>query len=135
MIKKQENKIVIEKFDLDKYDSFLQFVFYSYNVVDLDKFLINNFILSLNENKIIHTNITFLPIKTTRLTLLRDVFKHEQSMDHFELRIHRRIIRISNKRTIYFLNNLKLPETINFDLFFMKRISKTKFKKTKLNIN
>lgn len=65
-------------------------------------------------------NISLVPLPTDKhvYTVLRAVHKYKDSREQFELRIHKRLISISNpnKHTIDALKKIDLPSGVDIDI-------------------
>lgn len=59
-----------------------------------------------------------LPTEKTKYTVNRSTFVHKDSRDQFEMRIHKRIIDITNptQKTIDALTNLNLPAGVDVEI-------------------
>lgn len=59
-----------------------------------------------------------LPTERTRYTVLRSTFVHKDSRDQYEMRIHKRLIDISEptQKTIDSLTNLNLPAGVDVEI-------------------
>lgn len=59
-----------------------------------------------------------LPTEKTKYTVLRSTFVHKDSREQFEMRVHKRLIDISDPtpRTIDSLTNLNLPAGVDVEI-------------------
>lgn len=59
-----------------------------------------------------------LPTEIQKFTVNRDVFVHKDSREQFEIRIHKRLIEISeiSPRVIEALQNLNLPSGVDIEI-------------------
>ncbi|MFZ8813329.1 MAG: 30S ribosomal protein S10 [Thermus aquaticus] len=59
-----------------------------------------------------------LPTRVRRFTVIRGPFKHKDSREHFELRIHNRLVDIlnPNRKTIESLMSLDLPTGVEIEI-------------------
>ena len=59
-----------------------------------------------------------LPTKIRKFTVQRSTFKHKDARDQFEMRIHRRLIDLSetNFKTIESLQSLSLPSGVDIEI-------------------
>jgi small subunit ribosomal protein S10 len=59
-----------------------------------------------------------LPTEIHKYTVNRDVFVHKDSREQFEIRIHKRLIEVSelNQRVIDALQNLNLPAGVDIEI-------------------
>src|SRR3989344_2773165 len=59
-----------------------------------------------------------LPTEKTKYTVLKSTFVHKDSRDQYEMRIHKRLIDITNptQKTIDALTNLNLPAGVDVEI-------------------
>jgi len=59
-----------------------------------------------------------LPTEKTKYTVLRSTFVHKDSRDQYEMRIHKRLIDITNptQKTIDSLTSLNLPAGVDIEI-------------------
>jgi small subunit ribosomal protein S10 len=59
-----------------------------------------------------------LPTDKTKYTVLRSTFVHKDSREHFEMRVHKRLIDIvdATAKTIDSLTNLNLPAGVDVEI-------------------
>ena len=59
-----------------------------------------------------------LPTKTKKFTVLKSTFKHKDSRDQYEMRIHRRLIDLKETtfKTMDSLQNLSLPAGVDVEI-------------------
>lgn len=59
-----------------------------------------------------------LPTRVRRFTVIRGPFKHKDAREHFELRIHNRLVDIlnPNRKTIESLMSLDLPTGVEIEI-------------------
>ena len=66
-----------------------------------------------------------LPTEKTKYTVLRSTFVHKDSREQFEMRVHKRLIDISDPtpRTIDSLTNLNLPAGVDVEIKMLETTS------------
>ncbi|HLC99414.1 MAG TPA: 30S ribosomal protein S10 [Patescibacteria group bacterium] len=62
-----------------------------------------------------------LPTEKTRYTVLRSSFVHKNSQEHYEMRLHKRLIDIigMTPKTVESLTNLNLPAGVDVEIKMM----------------
>ena len=62
-----------------------------------------------------------LPTEKTKYTVLRSTFVHKDSREQFEMRVHKRLIDLTNPngKTVEALTNLTLPSGVDIDVKMM----------------